>query len=341
MGASQSDDPPTVQDTVAREQQFQQIIARQQQFGENRAAAPAQFAPPEAAQRLNLLDQVMVRPVEQPHIRSSKVIQNPAHLHSKTLALSTSASTAETSLGFCIDALCPGVATVYRGAITSQAASGSRIVERSLWESTPVEFGPGMSQRLSVPWVPLEEPVGTRQEVSVSYCPVLVELKAEVSSEELIKEATLCRLVVENTHGRDKDVLEVVRQEVHCGSIGEALDILEVYGTEVTTSGDHRAECVVCQCLPRDTVVQPCRHMCLCSACAEYIRTRVQYRSYRCPMCRERISWMMHINGEPALPGLLSDHRQARVEAACAPAEEEKQGSADVPEPKPSPASDP
>ena len=43
------------------------------------------------------------------------------------------------------------------------------------------------------------------------------------------------------------------------------------------------AECVICMTDARDTTVLPCRHMCLCAACAADLRVR----SNKCPICRQ------------------------------------------------------
>jgi hypothetical protein len=44
------------------------------------------------------------------------------------------------------------------------------------------------------------------------------------------------------------------------------------------------SECVICLTEPRDTTVLPCRHMCLCAACAQQLR----FNTNKCPVCRER-----------------------------------------------------
>jgi hypothetical protein len=38
---------------------------------------------------------------------------------------------------------------------------------------------------------------------------------------------------------------------------------------------DCGADCVVCMCDLRDTIILPCRHLCLCFACAESLRYQV------------------------------------------------------------------
>lgn len=50
---------------------------------------------------------------------------------------------------------------------------------------------------------------------------------------------------------------------------------------------DNSAECVVCLSDVRDTLILPCRHLCLCNTCADTLR----YQANNCPICRLRKSW--------------------------------------------------
>ncbi|XP_030630125.1 putative E3 ubiquitin-protein ligase MGRN1 isoform X2 [Chanos chanos] len=66
----------------------------------------------------------------------------------------------------------------------------------------------------------------------------------------------------------------------------------EIYGIEnknnqeTKTSddenSDNSSECVVCLSDLRDTLILPCRHLCLCNACADTLR----YQANNCPICR-------------------------------------------------------
>lgn len=47
--------------------------------------------------------------------------------------------------------------------------------------------------------------------------------------------------------------------------------------------------CVVCLTNPKDTVIIPCRHMCLCGECAAVLRQQ----SNKCPICRQTIDRLM------------------------------------------------
>lgn len=64
-------------------------------------------------------------------------------------------------------------------------------------------------------------------------------------------------------------------------------------GTENNSANENNSEdslCIICMCDPSSIVVMPCRHMCLCGECVRSLRDRSQFRSYKCPICRERVS---------------------------------------------------
>uniref|UniRef100_A0A6Q2XK07 E3 ubiquitin-protein ligase n=1 Tax=Esox lucius TaxID=8010 RepID=A0A6Q2XK07_ESOLU len=62
--------------------------------------------------------------------------------------------------------------------------------------------------------------------------------------------------------------------------------IMNSYFAEVSVAedeiSDNSAECVVCLSDVRDTLILPCRHLCLCNACADTLR----YQANCCPICR-------------------------------------------------------
>ena len=90
----------------------------------------------------------------------------------------------------------------------------------------------------------------------------------------------------------------------------------EIYGLENKTVeksqfseddvDDCGAECVVCMCDLRDTIILPCRHLCLCNACADSLR----YQANNCPICRAPFRALLQIRAvqkigqvtHPALP---------------------------------------
>lgn len=54
---------------------------------------------------------------------------------------------------------------------------------------------------------------------------------------------------------------------------------------------DNGSECVICMCDMRDTLILPCRHLCLCNSCADSLR----YQANNCPICRAPFRALLQI----------------------------------------------
>jgi hypothetical protein len=63
------------------------------------------------------------------------------------------------------------------------------------------------------------------------------------------------------------------------------------------TSGDIQTsegtDCVICLTNPRDTAIMPCRHVCLCTTCANVTSSTW---SFQCPVCRARVASMVKLD---------------------------------------------
>jgi len=82
--------------------------------------------------------------------------------------------------------------------------------------------------------------------------------------------------------------------------VGQTLyELQEIYGIEgsgdAAEGGDgddgNARECVICMTESRDTTVLPCRHMCMCSECANVLRMQAE----KCPICRSPIESLLQI----------------------------------------------
>ncbi|TSK14666.1 putative E3 ubiquitin-protein ligase MGRN1 [Bagarius yarrelli] len=87
----------------------------------------------------------------------------------------------------------------------------------------------------------------------------------------------------------------------------------EIYGIENKNNqetkpvedenSDNSSECVVCLSDLRDTLILPCRHLCLCNACADTLR----YQANNCPICRLPFRALLQIRAVRKKPaGVLS-----------------------------------
>jgi hypothetical protein len=57
------------------------------------------------------------------------------------------------------------------------------------------------------------------------------------------------------------------------------------------TESDTQTECVICYTNAKDTVVMPCRHLCLCQGCSQIVRLQ----NNTCPICRSRVDAFLQI----------------------------------------------
>ncbi|KAL2101286.1 hypothetical protein ACEWY4_003047 [Coilia grayii] len=86
----------------------------------------------------------------------------------------------------------------------------------------------------------------------------------------------------------------------------------EIYGIENKNNqetkpsddenNDNSNECVVCLSDLRDTLILPCRHLCLCNSCADTLR----YQANNCPICRLPFRALLQIRAVRKKPGALS-----------------------------------
>lgn len=86
------------------------------------------------------------------------------------------------------------------------------------------------------------------------------------------------------------------------------INCLQPSSDEETEDGG--SECVICMCDVRDTLILPCRHLCLCNSCADSLR----YQANNCPICRAPFRALLQIralqrrpDNAPAAPAAAPD----------------------------------
>mmetsp|Transcript_91396 Transcript_91396/g.181705 ORF Transcript_91396/g.181705 Transcript_91396/m.181705 type:complete len:368 (+) Transcript_91396:81-1184(+) len=99
----------------------------------------------------------------------------------------------------------------------------------------------------------------------------------------------------------------VARQLVAWGGNGTAYVMKELYGIQGSPSagadasdGDNQKNCVVCLTTPKDTALMPCGHFCVCYECGASLR--LSPARNRCPLCRQEVHDIMHIDIASAAP---------------------------------------
>lgn len=126
--------------------------------------------------------------------------------------------------------------------------------------------------------------------------PILITLKA-LGTEISQIQFTLAFLQENNinegspTINREPYKLVIYRQKIQLGN--RIFEMKEIYGIEKLKEIDvdpvnnylSGRECVICLSAERNTVVLPCRHMCLCNMCTHIVRRH----NTKCPICRQTV----------------------------------------------------
>lgn len=127
--------------------------------------------------------------------------------------------------------------------------------------------------------------------------PVLIQCIAEEGEEP--RQAHMVISVVEkNSDGTY--TLKPLKQKLFVDGLCYLLQ--EIYGIENKNvyqskdTGDedvedNASECVICMSDARDTLILPCRHLCLCNSCADSLR----YQANNCPICRAPFRALLQI----------------------------------------------
>mmetsp|Transcript_12170 Transcript_12170/g.16812 ORF Transcript_12170/g.16812 Transcript_12170/m.16812 type:complete len:377 (+) Transcript_12170:23-1153(+) len=87
---------------------------------------------------------------------------------------------------------------------------------------------------------------------------------------------------------------------------GKVYIVNQVFGIE-NEDTETGKECVICMAEPRNTVLLPCRHLCLCAECAQALRQQ----THKCPICRSTVKHMLEVhladNSESSTPDSDTD----------------------------------
>ncbi|XP_022252119.1 E3 ubiquitin-protein ligase MGRN1-like [Limulus polyphemus] len=129
------------------------------------------------------------------------------------------------------------------------------------------------------------------------FLPVVVQCVAE-EGEEPYQSHTLIAVVEkysDNTYS-----LKPLKQKLFVDGLCYLMQ--EIYGIENKSVNhskeanedeieDNGSECVICMSDSRDTLILPCRHLCLCNSCADSLR----YQANNCPICRSPFRALLQI----------------------------------------------
>ncbi|XP_066588175.1 E3 ubiquitin ligase Rnf157 [Prorops nasuta] len=139
--------------------------------------------------------------------------------------------------------------------------------------------------------------------------PIAIHCVAEEGSDEPRQSHTTIAVVEKYSDGTY--VLKALKQKLYVDGLCYLLQ--EIYGIENKNTenskqqgsdedtDDNGSECVICMCDVRDTLILPCRHLCLCNGCADSLR----YQANNCPICRAPFRALLQIKALQKATGAI------------------------------------
>lgn len=225
-----------------------------------------------------------------------KVLQNDISLHKDSIQLKASGSDSRT-LTFTYDSVFDSKVTIYclvrekadpisdfTLGFESIHPNGPREITQHMSKGTRIQF-PQNCFSMDFSKIP-REVLLTRKEGE--YGLVIRLEKTDPSGLEVKAMYNYCEFE-EEAH---QLIVKVKRQKMEWN--GQAYEIQEIFGIDSSdleskkaqaTMADTNKECSVCLNDKIDTIILPCRHMCLCVGCANELAKKSAGR--KCPICRE------------------------------------------------------
>uniref|UniRef100_A0AC35G5V9 RING-type E3 ubiquitin transferase n=1 Tax=Panagrolaimus sp. PS1159 TaxID=55785 RepID=A0AC35G5V9_9BILA len=152
------------------------------------------------------------------------------------------------------------------------------------------------------------------------YFPIVIEVRSVSNTEQSLPvhvQATMCS-IDKSSDASASLILKPLKQKIIADGVTYLLQ--EVYGIEnkestTRTIDENSAECIICMANPRDTVILPCRHLCICNGCAETLRFKLQ----NCPICRSPFKALFKFTPSSGENGSNQQSRLTLVEALNGP----------------------
>ncbi|XP_067639967.1 E3 ubiquitin-protein ligase MGRN1 [Eurosta solidaginis] len=235
--------------------------------------------------------------------------KHPTCAYNIEFTFDSDAKCAITIYYFCTEEVSPsGVTLVPRDGLTSETYHYEKSINQFFTQSSHV-FNPQL--------IPEDDLIynATKEQY-----PVAIHCVVEEGNEDCRQShTTIC--VIDHHPETSSYQLRALKQKIFVDGLCYLLQ--EIYGIEnkaVNKSSideeidDHGSECVICMSETRDTLILPCRHLCLCNSCADSLR----YQANNCPICRAPFRALLQIR---AVQKGVSSHTLHQNAPTSAPGE--------------------
>lgn len=234
----------------------------------------------------------------------TKTLRSLVNLRKDSLKLVKSSDQESYSVEFVFDADVKCVVTIHYKA-TEDLSTGLAIYtsQEPLTSSPKTYFPKGSGQVYnSSPKHKIRPSLFSEEELN--YCPINspripVVIQIDVDDEEYLGHSNITLATFEKMSDGSY-IVKPIKQKQMVDGLCYLLQ--EIYGIENKLnqkSGKEEEndleetglECVICMSDMRDTLILPCRHLCLCRECAESLR----YQASNCPICRSPFHALLQI----------------------------------------------
>ncbi|XP_058811655.1 probable E3 ubiquitin-protein ligase MGRN1 [Topomyia yanbarensis] len=269
-------------------------------FGENAdlnflgcKPTPFPYPPPQATEPTKTLKSLIN--IRKESVRFVKASDCAAKIHGD----GSKASAYNIEFVFDADARC--AITVYYFCIEDVGGTGVNYIPRdSSLSSETFHFKRGVNQIFSAPSHIFSPALFSEDDLSYNSekdtFPIVIHCVVEEGNEDCRQSHTTICVVDHHTDGTY--ALRALKQKIFVDGLCYLLQ--EIYGIENKLinksigdedTDDNGSECVICMCDTRDTLILPCRHLCLCNSCADSLR----YQANNCPICRAPFRALLQI----------------------------------------------
>ncbi|TKY48516.1 E3 ubiquitin-protein ligase LUL2 [Spatholobus suberectus] len=199
---------------------------------------------------------------------------------------------------FTFDATAPGCITVMFFA--KETLDGKLIaVKKSLLKQISTPFQQGLCQKFRQPSgtgieISMLEETGLAKEGDAEVYPLVLKAEARplIRYENEGNPSSQITLASFEKRERGEYKVQVMKQVLWVN--GKRYELQEIYGIgNVSDVDGHESsgDCVICLSEPRVITVLPCRHMCMCSGCANLLKVHTA----NCPICRHPVERLLEI----------------------------------------------
>ncbi|KAL5274050.1 RNF157 family protein [Megaselia abdita] len=224
------------------------------------------------------------------------------------------------NIEFTFDADAKVAITIYYFCSEEISPSGITLVPKDSLTSETFHYKKGFNQHFVQPTHIFNPNLFAEDDLSFNQdntnYPVAIHCVVEEGNDDCKHSHTTICVIDHHTDGTY--TIRALKQKIFVDGLCYLLQ--EIYGIENKAlnkvsiddeTDDNGSECVICMSDIRDTLILPCRHLCLCNSCADSLR----YQANNCPICRAPFRALLQIKAVQKRMGSNNTFNNAQNQA--------------------------